>query len=117
MKRMNLKRYTVPAIIAICGLGLLVIEADAGQAKPVQARPKPVQKVKDYGPIFSLKLGGGLGFFLDGGGDLENMRLARTSYYQDLKQDPGYTEAWTNWKKLSQAPNYDVDLIFHLTEN
>ncbi len=114
MKRKNSKRYIVLTILAIFNLGLLVTQAYAEQAKPGQARPA---QTRASGMGFSLKLGGGLGFFLDGGGDLENMRLGRTKYYQDLKQDPGYTDTWTNWKKLSQVPQYDVDLIFHLSKN
>jgi len=119
MKRENPKRYAILIILAVGCLGLLITRAEAGQAKPAQ--PKAAQaKASEMG--FSLKFSGGMGFFLDWDrapwrGDLESLRLARIKYYQDLKQDPGYTKAWTNWKKLSQAPDYEVDLLFHINKN
>jgi hypothetical protein len=114
MKRKNPKRYGILIILAVGCLGLLINQAEAGQAKAAQ--PKAAQaKASEMG--FSLRFSGGMGFFLDGGGDLEQLRLARAKYYKDLQQDPGYTKAWTNWKKLSQAPDYEVDLLFHINKN
>jgi hypothetical protein len=114
MKRMNPKRYGVLIILMLGCLGMLINRAEAAQTKAAQ--PKAYQ-AKASGMGFSLKVSGGMGFFIGGGGDLENLRLAKINYYRDLKQDPRYTKAWTNWKKLSQAPNYEVDLLFHLNKN
>ena len=114
MKLMKPKKTRVRFFIAAGILGLMISQAEAAQVKVAQPRAVP-KKASEMG--FSLKLSGGMDFFLDGGGDLENLRLARISYYQDLKQDVGYTKAWTNWKKLSQAPDYEVELLFHFNKS
>lgn len=104
MKKTNRRSSVILVFLTIFGLGLL--EARGEVAQPQAS-----------GRGFSLKLSGGMGFFLDGGGDLENLRLARIAYYQELKNDPDYTKTWVNWKKLSRTPNFNAELIYHINKN
>ena len=64
MKRMNPKRYGVLIILMVGCLGMLINRAEAAQTKAAQ--PK-VSQAKASGMGFSLKVSGGMGFFLDGG--------------------------------------------------
>lgn len=102
----NTRKLYTAAFLAVWLLGLA---AAVGECAQPQTRTS--------GKGFSLKFSGGMGYFLDGGGDLENLRLARTAFYQELKSVPAYTKTWANWKKMSQAPNFDAELIYHFSEN
>jgi hypothetical protein len=82
---------------------------------PVLATAAPPE-VKKAGPSFSIKLSGGAGYALNGGGDLEQARLGRINYYTDLGGEDSYT-AILNWKKMSFIPSFGIDLIFYLNPN
>ena len=82
---------------------------------PVLATAAPPE-VKKAGPSFSIKLSGGAGYALNGGGDLEQARLGSMNYYTDLGGADYYT-AILNWKKMSFIPSFGIDLIFYLNPN
>lgn len=106
MKQRKSRKIIIAGFCVISFFGLLAVRSECAQPQ-TQASQKG----------FSLKLSGGMGFFLGGGGDLENLRQAKISLYKELANDPAYTKTWANWKKLSQAPNFDAELIFHLSES
>jgi len=63
----------------------------------------------------SVRISGGAGFSLNGGGDLELERLGIAEYFSDIGSLTGYTVS-QNWKKMSLIPDVEVDFIFNLTD-
>ena len=63
----------------------------------------------------SVRISGGAGFSLNGGGDLELERLGIAEYFSDIGSLTGYTVT-QNWKKMSLIPDVEVDFIFNLTD-
>ncbi len=63
----------------------------------------------------SIRISGGAGFTLNGGGDLELERLGIADYFSDIATRPGYTVS-QNWKKMALVPDVEVDFIFNLTD-
>jgi hypothetical protein len=82
---------------------------------PVPREPRPpfpkAQEKKKSGVTLGLKLSGGMGYLLNGAGDLENVRTERESYYQDLEDADPYTKSTFNWKRLSTVPNFEATLL------
>jgi hypothetical protein len=66
---------------------------------------------KSSGLTLSLKLNGGIGFLLDGGGDLESFRQQMVAYVQALGTQPHYTSQ-ANWDKEPTFPALDGELVF-----
>lgn len=67
------------------------------------------------GMAFSFKVSGGMGYLLDGAGDLENYRLGRQDRI-NAAADYGYDTTF-NWKKLTMYPDFNAEIIFNLTKN
>jgi len=63
---------------------------------------------------FSLKVSGGMGYALSGGGDLENVRLSDIGYFQDLARLAFYSTS-TNWNRMSFLPDFSIEAIFNVT--
>jgi hypothetical protein len=101
------KRLRTPKIVLSAVVGFSIFAA-AASAQPFGQ--------KRTGPSFGFKFSGGLGYALDGGGDLENLRNGDLNYLADLGTETGMTVT-TNWKKMSFLPNFDADLIFFITPN
>jgi hypothetical protein len=66
---------------------------------------------KKSGLTLSLKLNGGIGLLLDGGGDLETNRQQMVAYVTALGRQPHYT-GQANWDKTSTLPALDGELVF-----
>ncbi|MCJ7565556.1 MAG: hypothetical protein MUP52_13335, partial [Candidatus Aminicenantes bacterium] len=105
MTRKSLR--TLSWLLILVGWSLVFFPVFAAAAPP---------EVKKAGPSFSIKLSGGAGYALNGGGDLEQARLGRINYYTDLGGEDSYT-AILNWKKMSFIPSFGIDLIFYLNPN
>lgn len=106
MKSKILRQLYIAVFIGASFFRLFSGEAGGAQSKAVFVRTG-----------FSLKLSGGMGIFSDGGGDLENLRLTDSVFKKMLADVQGVTKTSVNWKKLSRAPEFDAELIFHLTKN
>jgi hypothetical protein len=63
----------------------------------------------------SVRISGGAGFSLNGGGDLELERQAIVDYFADVAQLSGYSVS-TNWKKMGVVPDFEVDFVFNLSD-
>jgi hypothetical protein len=66
---------------------------------------------KKSGLTLSLMLNGGVGFLLDGGGDLEQYRQQITDYHLALSRLPHHT-GQTDWAEKSTLPALDGELVF-----
>jgi hypothetical protein len=64
----------------------------------------------------SIRLSGGAGWALDGGGDLELHRQGMVNYYTDINQLPNYV-GHASWKKMSLIPEAQIELLFPLTSS
>jgi opacity protein-like surface antigen len=76
---------------------------------------------KEYAPSsrglqLSLKLSGGAGFLLNGGGDLERFRSGRAQFVSDYRQIPGYSSTF-DWKRLSFLPDFNAEIILNIGSN
>ena len=64
----------------------------------------------------SFKLSGGLGYLLNGAGDLNRVRKSYEAYLKGLEEESLYSYSF-DWKKLSIFPNWKVDLIINISPN
>lgn len=94
-------------LVLILLLSAVVLFAAAGRAAE-----EPQRK----GLTVGFKLSGGIGFTLDGGGDLETYRKGMIDLYNDIGTLDYFTGN-NNWKKMETIPNFEFDVIFHLTKN
>ena len=81
-------------------------------AGPIVASPAQVESNKRM----SIRLSGGAGLALDGGGDLELHRQGMVNFYTDINQLPNYV-GHTSWKKMSLFPEGQIELLFPLTSS
>lgn len=81
--------------------------------------PPTYEPAKKSGIGLNLSLSGGMGYFLDGGGDLELTRQGRENYTTDIAALTGFATATStfNWNKLSFSPNFNVDLFLTISPN
>ena len=87
-------------------LSAVALFATAGRA---------AEEPQKTGPTVGFKLSGGIGFTLNGGGDLETYRKGMIDLYNDVGTLDYFTGN-NNWKKMGTIPHYEFDLIFHLNE-
>jgi hypothetical protein len=87
------------AALCLSALLLLVLGARAQGSK--------------HGLALGLKLNGGMGFLLDGGGDLENFRLATVDYNLARGRLPYYT-GHAKWDKVPTLPAIEGEFIFQI---
>lgn len=90
------------------------------QRRPVPPPPPPPSAEKrPSGTGLGFSLSGGMGYLLDGGGDLESTRMGRENYSADIAALTGFDTATStfNWSKLSFVPNFNVDIFFKFTKN
>jgi hypothetical protein len=69
------------------------------------------QDEQKSGFTIGLKFNGGIGFLLDGGGDLEKTRQGIVDYHYDLGGMRGYT-GYSDWGKKPTLAAFDGDLVF-----
>jgi hypothetical protein len=99
------KHRLTPAAVILCGCFLFLGMAGIASAQPAQG---------DFNKRLSIRLSGGAGLALDGGGDLESNRQGWVNYFSDINQLLNYTSS-ASWKKLSLIPEGQVELLFPVT--
>jgi opacity protein-like surface antigen len=97
--------------------GRLLSFALIGAAAIVLAFPGPAAaQLSDQNKFrASVRISGGAGFTLNGGGDLELERLGIADYFSDIATLSGYSVS-QNWKKMSLVPDVEIDFLFNLTD-
>ncbi|MBN1270769.1 MAG: SH3 domain-containing protein [Candidatus Aminicenantes bacterium] len=70
----------------------------------------PSPSVKGQKGGLNIKISGGMGYLLDGGGDLESIRTGTQNLYSDIAGLSNYTSRF-DWNKLSFAPDISAELI------
>lgn len=90
--------------VAAMTLGVFV----GNLAAAAQEEETPKKKVG-----LSLKLSGGVGYLLNGAGDVNDYRQGQKAILSDLYAHDGYTTAF-DWRRPGFVPDATADIIFHV---
>jgi len=103
MKRPSLRKKRLVPVLLLWAVFASAVEGRAAD----EARKK--------GPGLEFKVGGLVGFFPSGGGDLETYRQGMIDLYTDIGTIPGFNGN-QGWNKLGSAAGVSFDAIFRINE-
>ena len=114
----GIMKYRALLLSFIFCFGALLIFPMRGSAGRIKLRDneqpgQTTSKPSGFTMGFGFKFSGGVGYLLNGAGDLENLRQGRTALYEAYGREDDYSTS-VNWEKLLFSPDFNVDFIVNI---